>query len=102
MERLAYTLCQRRSLFDYREAVSASTPIELSETLSGNTIEPASYSGTPKIGFVFTGQGAQWYAMARELYCYPLFATTMRELDSYVHEFGADWSLLSKMMVAIW
>lgn len=96
MDNLAYTLCQRRSTLDWREAVSACSPTELSEIISSGTSEPMRPSGPPKLGFVFTGQGAQWHAMGRELHCYPIFARCMQNLDGYLKEFGADWSLLGK------
>ncbi|KAL8631914.1 hypothetical protein Q9189_002390 [Teloschistes chrysophthalmus] len=97
MESLAYTLCQRRSTLDWREAVSASSPTELGEILSSSTSEPMRPSGTPKLGFVFTGQGAQWHAMGRELHSYPVFARCMQDLDGYLKEFGAKWSLLDEL-----
>ncbi|KAL8659558.1 MAG: hypothetical protein Q9202_007068 [Teloschistes flavicans] len=97
MDNLAYTLCQRRSTLDWREAVSACSPTELSEILSSGTSEPMRPSGPPKLGFVFTGQGAQWHAMGRELHCYPIFARCMQNLDGYLKEFGADWSLLEAL-----
>lgn len=99
MESLAYTLCQRRSTLDWREAVSASSPTELGEILSSSTSEPMRPSGTPKLGFVFTGQGAQWHAMGRELHSYPVFARCMQDLDGYLKEFGAKWSLLGKCIL---
>ncbi|KAL8691096.1 MAG: hypothetical protein Q9218_003606 [Villophora microphyllina] len=97
MNDLAYTLCQRRSTLDWREAVSATTPTELSDILSGSNSEPVRPSGEPKLGFVFTGQGAQWNAMGRELHCYPVFAKCLHDLDGYLKEFGANWSLLDEL-----
>lgn len=53
----------------------------------------------PRIGMVFTGQGAQWHAMGRELIeAYPLFRSTLQEAESYLDEFGADWSLTEELM----
>lgn len=97
MDRLAFTLCQRRSVLDWREAVSASTPTELAEALSSSTSEPLRPSGQPSLGFVFTGQGAQWYAMGRELHSYPVFASSMQSADDWLREYGANWSLLGKI-----
>ncbi|CAL3970576.1 unnamed protein product, partial [Diplocarpon coronariae] len=49
----------------------------------------------PRIGFIFTGQGAQWYAMGRELFdAYPIFAATMERIDRYLTKLGANFSLL--------
>jgi len=53
----------------------------------------------PRIGMVFTGQGAQWHAMARELIdAYPLFRSTLEEAERYLNEFGAGWSLMEELM----
>lgn len=47
-----------------------------------------------RIGFVFNGQGAQWYAMGRELIStYPLFMDAVLEADRVLKGFGASWSL---------
>ncbi|KAL8831917.1 MAG: hypothetical protein Q9191_000596 [Dirinaria sp. TL-2023a] len=97
MERLAFTLSQRRSILDWREAVVAATPSELSALLSCNSAEPIKPSGKPSLGFVFTGQGAQWHAMGRELNSYPTFAQSMYMSDMYLKEFGATWSLLDEL-----
>ena len=59
MDRLAFTLCHRRSLLEWREAVSASTVSELSDALASTDPDPTRPSGNTNIGFVFTGQGAQ-------------------------------------------
>lgn len=53
----------------------------------------------PRIGMVFTGQGAQWHAMARELIeAYPLFRSTLQQAERHLDEFGADWSLMEELM----
>ncbi|KAL4925328.1 type I polyketide synthase [Aspergillus undulatus] len=52
----------------------------------------------PRVGMVFTGQGAQWYAMGRELIAaYPIFESSLREADTYIKSFGAEWSLLNEL-----
>ncbi|CAL3963027.1 unnamed protein product, partial [Diplocarpon coronariae] len=52
-------------------------------------------SQSPRIGFIFTGQGAQWSAMGRELYeQYPIFKSTMDACEDCLVEFGATFSLL--------
>ncbi|KAL4971435.1 hypothetical protein BDW66DRAFT_165239 [Aspergillus desertorum] len=53
----------------------------------------------PRIGMVFTGQGAQWHAMARELIdVYPLFRSTLQEAEDHLVEFGANWSLMQELL----
>jgi acyl transferase domain-containing protein len=56
-------------------------------------------SKAPRIGMVFTGQGAQWHAMAHELIePYPVFRASLEEAAGYLKEFGADWSLTEELM----
>lgn len=95
MGKLAYTLCQRRSSLPWKVAVSATTSSELIQKLSSPDIRPVSAFRAPKISFVFTGQGAQWYAMGRELMrVYPVFASAVVAADEYLQSLGASWSLI--------
>jgi acyl transferase domain-containing protein len=94
MGKLAYTLCQRRSHLTWKIAVSAATSSELIHKLSDPDLRPVSAFNSPKTAFVFTGQGAQWYAMGRELMgVYPVFASVIEAADQYLVHLGAEWSL---------
>lgn len=98
MNRLAFTLCCRRSLLEWREAVVASTLSELSLALANIASDRPRPSGNSTIGFVFTGQGAQWFAMGRELLSYPAFSEVMLQADRILSGFGAAWSLLGMLL----
>ena len=90
---LAYTLSKRWEGFPWRWSVTASSMKELLEKMEERT--PKQASTTPKVGFVFAGQGAQWFAMGRELLAsYPVFQETMVAADRIYRRLGADWSLL--------
>lgn len=103
MDRLAFTLCHRRSLLEWREAISASTVSELSNALSSTDSKHSRQSGKPTLGFAFTGQGAQWFAMGRELLYYPVFAESLQEADHILAGLGAKWSLLGmKIIHCVW
>ncbi|RHZ65528.1 type I polyketide synthase [Aspergillus thermomutatus] len=60
---LAFTLGQRRSVFPFTAAYQASSTTELIERLEQDPAALQHATGPPRLGFVFTGQGAQWYAM---------------------------------------
>ena len=50
-----------------------------------------------KIGFVFTGQGPQWYAMGQQLIANePLFKSTIQQIETFFKDI-AGWSLLEEM-----
>lgn len=101
MGKLAYTLCQRRSFFSWKVAVSAATSTELINKLANQDIRPVSSFHPPRIAFVFTGQGAQWHAMGRELMgTYPVFAETVEIADAYLRSLGADWSLKGAVSIS--
>ena len=50
-----------------------------------------------KLGFIFTGQGPQWYAMGQELIAKePLFKSIIQEIEGHFKKI-AGWSLLEEM-----
>lgn len=96
MSNLAYTLGQRRSLFPWRTAVSASTSKELIALLSAD-LEPVNVSDDPSISLVFTGQGAQWYGMGRELLeASPVFLGAMKAVDKVLNTLKSGFSIIGK------
>jgi acyl transferase domain-containing protein len=96
---LAFTLGERRSTFPWRAAVSAKSSIELIEALNAENIK---FSKTPKsatIGYIFTGQGAQWPAMGKELIpAYPVFRNSLLKSDECLQRLGAPWSLMVELL----
>ncbi|KAK2628215.1 hypothetical protein QTJ16_002861 [Diplocarpon rosae] len=97
MSNVAYTLGQRRSFLQWRVAISTAKSFELIETLNGKAT-PTRHTESPRLGFIFTGQGAQWSAMGRELYDqYPIFKTTMDACEDCLVSFGATFSLLAEL-----
>ncbi|KAK6606189.1 polyketide synthase [Botrytis cinerea] len=84
MSNVAYTLGQRRSLLQWRVAIPATSSFELIQALNSGKVTPMREIEPLRIGFVFTGQGAQWNAMGRELYeHYPVFAASLDACDKY-------------------
>ncbi|KAM5465923.1 Type I Iterative PKS [Microsporum audouinii] len=95
---LAYTLSQRRSRFPYTVAFSAASTEELSTKLADQALRPIYAAGTPRLGFVFTGQGAQWHAMGRELIeKYPVFRQALHDAEKIFREFGSPWSCIEEL-----
>ena len=91
---LAYTLLERRSRLSWTVAISASSIEDLAERLEQPTVRALQATNHQQIGFVFNGQGAQWYAMGRELLtAYPVFSASIDKADQAFKGYGADWSL---------
>ncbi|KAK2027478.1 hypothetical protein LX32DRAFT_729361 [Colletotrichum zoysiae] len=102
LDDLAYTLGFRRSLFPYRSAVSANSVEGLIKAIDNPSRLPlAKINGgkpQPTIGFVFTGQGAQWAGMGKELMdIYPVYAATMRRCRDCLWAIGATWDLIEEI-----
>lgn len=93
LDNLAFTLDSRRSRLPWTSfAVIRSLP-EL-QTLKPKLSLPVQRSAhSPRIGYVFTGQGAQWFAMGRELMCYALFETELGRANDYLKTLGCSWSV---------
>ncbi|KAH9879452.1 hypothetical protein IAQ61_001270 [Plenodomus lingam] len=98
LENLAYTLSERRSLFSYRAFFVASDRDELHRKMQSLNQISHNRSTPPRVSFVFTGQGAQWWAMGRELLHYPVFKKSISHCDTIVRDLGSDWSLLEELL----
>ncbi|CZS93691.1 hypothetical protein WAI453_001171 [Rhynchosporium graminicola] len=94
---LSYTLSRRRTQFPSRGMVVASHASLDSAFKEGlPEFMFADKKKTPTLGFVFTGQGAQWAKMGSELMLYyPSFLKSIRELDMALEDLvdPPDWTL---------
>lgn len=94
-ENLSYTLSYKRSRLPWKSYLVSDSIENLSSSLPHNLSRPVrSSGGAPNLGFVFTGQGAQWYAMGRELFAYSVFDDSLQEADKYLQSLGCQWSLI--------
>ncbi|KAJ5339489.1 polyketide synthase [Penicillium brevicompactum] len=93
---LSYTAAERRTRFPWRSFTVCS---KLEEMINGEHEIPAPVrsSRRPRVAFVFTGQGAQHYAMGRRLMEYEPYASSMGAADTYLKSLGCSWSLLDEL-----
>ncbi|TQV91949.1 polyketide synthase [Cordyceps javanica] len=93
---LAYTLSERRSAFFHRAYLTTNTTdFDDSAFVLGKK-----QSEKPRIGFVFTGQGAQWPQMGKELLeFFPWTRSILEELDEVLQKLPdpPTWSLVDEL-----
>lgn len=103
---VCYTAALRRSHHEHRLAVVGSSAAEicrhLAEYRTGNDEADVAAGHcvkglTPKLAFVFSGMGPQWWGMGRQLLRdEPVFRSAVEECDQYLRGF-ADWSLIEEL-----
>jgi acyl transferase domain-containing protein len=95
---LAYTLSNRRSKLPWKAYVVSSTPENLSTQFHDDLSKPKRSSQSPIIAFAFSGQGAQFWSMGRELLQYEVFSNCLNTADSYLRSLGCEWSLMTEFL----
>lgn len=93
LDDLAFTLNERRTDLIWKAAITAASTDKLVDALS----KPIKFSRSfknPVLGFVFTGQGAQWCGMGKELLAtYPVFKSAIKRIGKYLHSIGAPFDV---------
>ena len=95
LDDFAYTMATR-SQFPWKSFALASNFPELVRSLTAS-MPPIRSRNPPEIAFAFTGQGAQWFAMGRELLCYPVYSRSINQATDYMRSIGASWSLMGEL-----
>ncbi|GLB14084.1 type I Iterative Polyketide synthase (PKS) [Aspergillus tubingensis] len=88
----AYTLDSRRSVFPWKTYAVASSSTDWEQLNERASAPKLTCPTPPRLAFIFTGQGAQWYAMGRELLHYPAFSRVLMEADTLFRQLGCPWS----------
>jgi acyl transferase domain-containing protein len=96
MADLSFTLAQHRSHLQWRSFAVLRTPNELKYLQSHMAPAVKAVSRAPRLGFVFTGQGAQWYAMGRELLWYASFREELYCAQRFLQTLGCPWLVIGK------
>lgn len=82
---VAYTLASKRSRLQHRCFHVVSKDNASKDLLENDARTFASLGHDARVGFIFTGQGAQWYGMGAQLFEYAVFRDTISCLDRVVH-----------------
>ncbi|KAK4163340.1 putative polyketide synthase [Cladorrhinum sp. PSN259] len=101
LDNLAWTLGARRSRFSWLATFAGHSIASLVKALDSGKVKATKTdksSAAPRLGFVYTGQGAQWWAMGRELIdIYPVFKATLLDCDNHLKKLGAKWSMIEEL-----
>jgi len=95
IEKLAYTLAARRSSLAWKSFAVVGSFSELRD-IGIRSSKPVRSSKKLGLGFIFTGQGAQYSGMGRELLRYPVFQNTLRKFEMCLQDLGCEWLLMGK------
>ena len=106
LDELAANAALRRTHHDHRIGVVVRSKQELAERLRDFALGGAaaavaegraSADRRPRIAFVCSGQGPQWWAMGRQMLTeQPVFRAAIERADAVVRQLG-DWSLLDEL-----
>jgi hypothetical protein len=93
---LAYTLDSHRSHLPWRWSAVVSSIEDLRDVQTRASSALRASAESPRIGFVFSGQGAQWPAMGRELLSYTSYREELEQSEAYLKSLGCSWSVVGK------
>ncbi|KAF9630952.1 hypothetical protein BFW01_g1824 [Lasiodiplodia theobromae] len=98
LDSLAHTLAARRSALDFRSFAVASSAAELRTKLAGGLPKPKrALRQDSSLVFVFTGQGAQWPAMGRELLSNDVFRASVDASQQHLRALGCEWDAVEEL-----
>jgi zearalenone synthase (highly reducing iterative type I polyketide synthase) len=97
---LAHTFAKARSGLAWRSTYFAENVAELREQLTATTVGDDAVrkpSNPPRIGFVFTGQGAQWARMGIEMLERPVFRDSVTKSTRFLKAMGCTWDPVTEL-----
>jgi acyl transferase domain-containing protein len=95
---LAYTLDSHRSHLPWRSFAVLQSPDDFIGFKERVSTPVKVHDEVPRWGFVFSGQGAQWFAMGRDLARYLSYEEELEEAGTYLRSLGCGWSVSGKFV----
>ncbi|CAH0020350.1 unnamed protein product [Clonostachys rhizophaga] len=96
IEKLPFTLAAKRTHLPWRSFSVVDNDFASSDKSFETATSPV-YSSLMKIGFIFTGQGAQYVNMGIDLIKYPVFKATLQHADFAYRELGYKQSIFDAL-----
>lgn len=96
LKRLAYTLSARRTRHPWASFVVASDLHEVVKELDTPAKQLRPSENLASV-WIFTGQGAQWFGMGRELLAYRTYRTRIEEAAAHLKSLGCEWDLAEEL-----
>ncbi|OBT81690.1 Type I Iterative Polyketide synthase (PKS) [Pseudogymnoascus sp. 03VT05] len=95
---LSTTLATRRTIMNWRNCLVVSTKEQLIAALSQKLRSTKVTMNIPLV-FLFTGQGAQWFGMGRELIStQSAYKDSLVKSDKILASLGSDWSIVEELL----
>ncbi len=94
---LAYTLGSRRSALDHRTFVVSQSASDLSAQLQRPLPTLRRTAKSNNVFFIFTGQGAQWATMGKELIDHRAFKQSLEVSQTTLDVLGCKWRILTEL-----
>ena len=89
---LAYTLAAKRTRLRWKNFVVSDSFHDL-KNIEDKFSSPVQSLEKVNLGFVFTGQGAQWARMGCDLSAFPVFQRSLKDAELYLRKIGCSWML---------